>query len=266
MAPGKRLVRAARRLGRAAPRITGREVLVVLVSLLACAAVVLTASLVIGRHYAAVATVFVAPSSIPPGSVTGVTLPTRYYRSPLHQETVADTSAAWRDIVASETARRLAGASAASVARRVNVKVKLLAPLLVTVKGAASSPGGAARLANAFAEEYIRLDRETFYSEVQRAERTTSRRLEISGQAGETTAQRRRLTRQRDILAVLRAIGPRAMTLVSPARAQASERTPHIARNLGVAAALGLLVGLALVFVPRVLATSHRRAPGPADA
>lgn len=255
-----------RRLGRSAPRVSVRELLLVLATVLACVAIVLVAGLTLERRYTVSATLAVGQSSIPEAGVTGVRLDRRYYRSTQHADRLVDTSSSWLNVVARSTARRLGDASAASIERHVRVQVPLVLPLLATVTSTAPSPRSAARLTNAFAQEYIRLDRATFFAKVGRAETMASLQLDIAGEANESAARRRRLDRQRETLGVVDAIGPRPITLARPARAQRASRSPQLARDVRVAAVLGLLVGLGLVFFPRALKTGKPRGLKAANA
>ena len=94
----------------------------------------------------------------------------------------------------------------------------------------------------------------------------TSLRIAIARRARERPGTRRALDREREALSVLRAIGPRRIRLVRPARAQQASLSLHLARDVRVAAVLGLLLGLGLVFFPRALGSRHPRVLKSADA
>jgi uncharacterized protein involved in exopolysaccharide biosynthesis len=218
------------------------------------------------RRYSASATLTVAQAAVGPKGVMGVRLDRRYYRSLDHPESLVDTSTAWRDRVARGAARRLGRDSAKSVAASVRVEVPLLSPVQMTVTASGASPNAAVRRANAFAGEYMRLDRATFFAKVRRAEAATSLRLELAREANAGRATRRSLELQRRTLDVLNDIGPRPILTTRPARTQEVRRSPHVARNVRVAALLGLLVGLALVYFPRALHTPRGKGARPVNA
>ncbi len=241
-----------------------RDVLVVLGAVVASVVVVAAAGASIDRGYTASATLVPARSSVPATSVTGVHLDSRYLRA--HDpEAALDTSTAWRNAVAGHVAHRLGDVSPTSVARHVGLDVQH-DPLAVKVTGGDASPQGAARIANAFAREYVRLDRAHFFERVQRAETMTSLKIAIARLARQGAGARRALAEQRQALRVLHALGPRRIRLVRPARAQQASLSLHLARDLRVAAVLGLLVGLGVVFFPRALGSGKPRVLTSADA
>jgi tyrosine-protein kinase len=181
-----------------------------------------------------------------------------------------DLSLASLPVVASRTARRL-GIGAGDVASRVDV-----APVgstdLTTVNAKDTSPVVAATLANAYAEELIRLRRSSALQEVARAEAAVQTRLRAINQRlsvlqrirgdgprrlrSQRTAERRALGDERDRLLQrqgdLRSLASATtgnIVLAQRAEVPGSPVSPKPRRNAAIGLGLGIVLGVALALL-----------------
>ena len=193
-----------------------------------------------------------------------------------------DLSLAGLPIVAARTARRL-GVTGADVASRVDV-----APVgstdLTTVNATDASPRVAARLANAYAEELVRLRRNASIDDVRRVQGTVGARLRAVNarlaslqRAGtgprrlrsQRAAERRALGDERDKLLKrqgdLRSLADATtgnLQLVQRAAVPSSPISPKPRRDALIGLGLGLVLGIALTLVSEML---DRRLHDPAE-
>jgi capsular exopolysaccharide synthesis family protein len=194
-----------------------------------------------------------------------------------------DLSLAGLPVVASRTARGL-GVTAGDVASRVDV-----APVgetdLTTVSATDASPRVAARLANAYAAELIRLRRSAALGEVRRAEAAVQTRLRAVNERlsflqdrrgsgprrvrSQRRAERRALSDERDKLLQrqgdLRSLASATtgnIVLAQRADVPSSPVSPKPRRNAAIGLGLGLVLGIALALLFEML---DRRLHDPAE-
>jgi capsular exopolysaccharide synthesis family protein len=194
-----------------------------------------------------------------------------------------DLSLAGLPVVASRTARRL-GVSAGEVASRVDV-----APVgetdLTTVNATDASPVVSARIANAYADELIRLRRSAAIEQVRRAEtalearlRSINERLSFLQGASDSgprrvrsqrRAERRALGDERDKLLQrqgdLRSLASATtgnIEMAQRAEEPSSPSSPKPRRNALIGLGLGLVLGIALALLFEML---DRRLHDPAE-
>lgn len=166
------------------------------------------------------------------------------------------------DVVAERTARRLGRSiRAQEVSDRVGIEAQGQSDL-VAITATHRRPRFAARLANAFAREYIRFRREADRRTVREALRLVKRSL--SGLTpSERRSERARLLRERSQqLETIKQLQTGNAELVQAARPPRSPSSPQPARNTAVGIVLGGLLGLVLALL---LERFDRRLRDPKD-
>ncbi|MDQ3849458.1 MAG: polysaccharide biosynthesis tyrosine autokinase [Actinomycetota bacterium] len=159
------------------------------------------------------------------------------------------------DQVAERTARALGRPAAARGAVRrlsgsqVHRKVQVAAAGqsdVVTVKATDPSPAFAARLANAFAEQYIGFRRDADRAKVRAAQALVTTQLARLGPQQRGTPAADSLEQRAQQLGILSSLQTGNAELVQRAGVPSSPSSPHPRRNALVGGALGALLGFAL--------------------
>jgi succinoglycan biosynthesis transport protein ExoP len=173
------------------------------------------------------------------------------------RELLTNVQLASLSVVAERTARRVSGnVSAAQVAQDVDISVNADSDV-GTVKARARSGELAARLANAFADEFIAFRRSADVARIHPIQRRTERQIKLleakSPLAAALTPKQRRarlqtLRRRAHSLDALAAVQTGRAEVVDPAAAPATPSSPKTKTNVAVGGALGLLLGVSLAF------------------
>jgi Mrp family chromosome partitioning ATPase len=123
---------------------------------------------------------------------------------------------------------------------------------LVGVQATAGSPGEAAHIANAMANEYIALAQQSIATEIKVAEARVRAQVPAKNlTASERQALRAALTK----LAILGSLGPQDVHLSQPAALPTGPSSPKTLENALIGGIAGLILGLALAFAAEQLDT-----------
>jgi hypothetical protein len=146
----------------------------------------------------------------------------------------------WLSTVDSRVARQL-GRHVSSVAGSVEVKLNANARQLEVV-ASTRSPRRSAQLANAYANQYVSVDREGYFTQLSAAAAVLRLRTAIARKTEGTVTPT--LRRQAEVLTILRGAGPRPLRLVTPAKPgrHAAGLAPW--HQILVGALAGLMIGL----------------------
>jgi Mrp family chromosome partitioning ATPase len=123
---------------------------------------------------------------------------------------------------------------------------------LVGVQATAGSPGEAAHIADAMANEYIALAQQSIATEIKVAEAKVRAQVPAKNlTAAERQALRAALTK----LAILGSLGPQDVHLSQPATPPTNPSSPKTLENALIGGIAGLIIGLALAFAAEQLDT-----------
>jgi tyrosine-protein kinase len=153
------------------------------------------------------------------------------------------------EAVAARTARVLdARLSPGEIASKVRVAAKGQSDV-VSVKATDPSPGFAARLANAFAEQYIAFRREADREKINEAQELVQNQLANLAPAEGGGARARSLSERAEELQILASLQTGNAELVERARVPGSPTSPKTFSNTVIGGIFGLLVGVGLAFL-----------------
>jgi capsular polysaccharide biosynthesis protein len=138
--------------------------------------------------------------------------------------------------------------------------------LVVAVTAKAPTPRGAARLAQAYGEQYIRLRRHRERRRALRVEDALKKQLNTLTKAQKKGVQGAGLRSQIHAVEALREVGSGSPQIIENARATALIATPNTLRNVLFGVIFGLAVGVGMVALrsesrSRAAAAAARRAP-----
>jgi polysaccharide biosynthesis transport protein len=151
--------------------------------------------------------------------------------------------------------------SAASVAAAVGVRSEGVANV-VRISASDRSPRTAARIANAYAREFIDLRRESTLRQLKVAQLTLERQLQDMTPAQRAGAAGRVLRERADLLAAAGPLQTGSVSVAAPADIPSSPSSPSLKLNIGLGVLLGLLLGLALAILRD---RADRRVLSPSD-
>lgn len=153
------------------------------------------------------------------------------------------------DVVAARTARLVPGdLDSEDVSERVDVSAEGQADV-VSIEATETAPRSAARLANAFANQYIEFRRDADRAKIQQAQRLLRRQIAGLAPSERRGARGRSLEERASELETLAALQTGNAELVQPARPPDSASSPKPLRNGLLGGALGLVLGCALALL-----------------
>jgi polysaccharide biosynthesis transport protein len=236
-------------------RVLRRRAGLILATAILTAAGALGFSMLQDEEYSASASLLLRPLSLDEGLGSPSAAPDP------EREAATNIELASQDIIATRTASRLqrAGdADAAAAVQDVEVSAKGSSDL-IEVKAVAPHPRTAARVANAFARQYVTFRRESDRARIRQGERALRRELARlvarRNQAG-STQRRRAITRSiRSLegrlgdLSLLESLQTGNAVVVNGATPPSSPSSPKPERNTVIGGFVGLLLGLGLALV-----------------
>ena len=153
------------------------------------------------------------------------------------------------DAVAARTARAIArDLTPGEVSTKVEVAGESQSDV-ASIRAIDADPAFAARLANTFAEQYIRFRREADRSKVREAEELVNRQLDALTPAKRSGPRGRSIRERAEQLQVLGSLQTGNAELVQRAQVPESPSSPDTARNVVLGVIFGLLLGVGLAFL-----------------
>jgi capsular exopolysaccharide synthesis family protein len=152
------------------------------------------------------------------------------------------------DIVAERTAPSFPGLTAAKISSKVRAEAEGQSDV-VSVTATDHDPVRARRLANAFAREYIAYRRDSDRAKIREAQALVQQRIATLTPQQRLNAEGRSLSGRSDQLQVLASLQTGNAELVQLATTPTSPSSPKVTRNLIIAAALGLLIGICVTLL-----------------
>ena len=147
------------------------------------------------------------------------------------------------DIVAQRTARLFPGLTAKEVSDRIKAAAEGQSDV-VSVTATDHDPVRARRLANTFAQQYIEFRRDSDRAKIREAQALVQQRISTLTPQQRLNPEGRSLSERADQLQVLASLQTGNAELVELALTPTSPSSPKVARNLVLAAVLGLLLGV----------------------
>jgi succinoglycan biosynthesis transport protein ExoP len=148
------------------------------------------------------------------------------------------------DIVAQRTARFFEGLTAKQVSDKIQAAAEGQSDV-VSVTATDHDPVRARRLANTFAQQYIAFRRDSDRAKIREAQALVQQRISTLTPQQRLNPEGRSLSERADQLQVLASLQTGNAELVQLALTPSSPSSPKVARNLVLAAVLGLLLGVA---------------------
>ena len=230
-----------------------RQLSIVILSAVFVTAVAVAVSLASDKQYRASATLLYTPAqySLQPGSTTFLVRDENRIQQ-------TNLQLASLDVVADRTARRLGGGlSGGDVASDVELSPRGPSDVL-SVVATAERPGLAARLANAFAGEYVAFRAQTERRRIGSAARRARRRYASLSRTQQRSRLGRDLEAQARRLQEVDATYVPSFDVIARARPPTHASSPRPLLTGALAAVLGLLLGTGLAFI-RDRRTTRRR-------
>ena len=227
-------------------RVLRRRIALVLLCVITVPAAALVVSLVKAKEYRATATLLFRDPQLDE-KLFGTSLSTPGGDDA--REAATNLKLVSLDVVSQRTSRALGSRlSAGEVSQHVRVDGDSESNV-VSIEATHTDPRLAARLANAFASQYIAFRREADRAKIADARQLVARQLAQLSQEDRGGATGRSLSQRLQELEILTSLQTGNAELVETASAPTSAASPQPRRNVAIGIALGLLLGVALALI-----------------
>ena len=152
------------------------------------------------------------------------------------------------DIVAQRTAPSFPGLTAEDISSKIQAEAEGESDV-VSVTATDHDPARARELANVFARQYIAYRRDSDRAKIRGAQALVQQRINTLTPSQRLNAEGRALSARSDQLQVLASLQTGNAELVQLASTPTSPSSPKVVRNLVIAAALGLLLGVCVTLL-----------------